>query len=155
MAENKTKATDASVEAYFAAIADEQRRADCRALATVIGKVSKQKPQMWGTGIVGFGSYHYRYESGREGDSCVVGFAARKSDISVYLMGEFAGRDDLLARLGRHKMAKACLSLRTLSDVDMTVLEKLVAGSIAALSKRYGYVAPARESGRTVPLSAG
>ena len=138
MAENKTKATGASVETWLAAIADEGRRQDCRTLVKLMSKVSKQEPRMWGTGIVGFGSYHYKYESGREGDSCLVGLAARKSDISVYLMGDFPGRDDLLAQLGRHKMAKACLSIRKMSDVDAKVLEQIVAASFSAAKSRYG-----------------
>ena len=138
MAENKTKQTDASVEAYFDAISDDQRREDCRALSKLMTKVSKQKPKMWGAGIVGFGSYHYKYESGREGDSCLVGFASRKGDISVYLMGDFPGKARLLEQLGRHKMGKGCLYVRTMSDVNPDILERLVAGSIAAVSERYG-----------------
>ncbi len=93
---------------------------------------------MWGPSIVGFGSYHYRYESGREGDSCAVGFAARKGDISLYLMGGFPEREALLAQLGRHKAGKGCLYLRRLSDVDLQVLERLVTASYAAVKARYG-----------------
>jgi len=85
MAENKTKATDASVDSYIAAIEDEVRRKDCQALAKLMAKVTKEKPQMWGPSIVGFGSYHYKYASGREGDTCLVGFSSRKGDISVYI----------------------------------------------------------------------
>lgn len=138
MAENKTKPTGASVDAYIDAISDEGRRQDCRALAKLMAKVSKQKPAMWGSSIVGFGTYHYKYESGREGDSCVTGFSSRKGDISVYLMGNFPNRTELLAQLGKHKMGKACLSIRKLADVDLGVLEQLVAGSIAAVEHRYG-----------------
>ncbi len=131
MAENKTKMTEASVESYLAAIADETRRADCRALARMMTKVTKEKPKMWGTSIVGFGSYHYKYESGHEGDSCLVGFSSRKGDLSVYLVATFPGSDELFARLGRHKRGKACLYLRKLADVDLKVLEQLIAGSFA------------------------
>jgi hypothetical protein len=138
MAENKTRATEASVVDHLAAIADEDRRKDCEALARLMAKATKQQPVMWGTGIVGFGSYHYKYESGREGDSCLVGFSSRKGDISVYLLAGFPGRDELLAKLGRHKMAKACLYLRRLSDVDLKVLEQLVAGSVTEMKRRYG-----------------
>jgi hypothetical protein len=138
MAENKTKATDASVDSYLSAIADETRRNDCIALAKLMTKATKEKPKMWGAGIVGFGSYHYKYESGREGDSCLAGFSSRKGDISVYLMGDFEGRDALLAQLGKHKMAKACLYIRRLEDVNSKVLEQLVAGSAAAVKRRYG-----------------
>ena len=92
---------------------------------------------MWGAGIVGFGSYHYKYESGREGDSCLTGFSSRKDDVSVYLMAGFDGRDELLAQLGKHKMGKACLYVRKLSEVNPKVLEQLVAGSIAEVKRRY------------------
>ncbi|MBK7613695.1 MAG: DUF1801 domain-containing protein [Vitreoscilla sp.] len=138
MSENKTKANDNSVAAHIAAITDEARRADCEALVTLMSRATGHGPVMWGGSIVGFGSYHYRYESGREGDSCLTGFASRKADISVYLVAGFAGQDELLARLGRHKMAKACLSLRRLSDVDLQVLEQLVAGSVAEVRRRHG-----------------
>jgi hypothetical protein len=138
MAENKTRATGASVADHLAAIEDEGRRKDCQLLAQLMARATGLPPTMWGTSIVGFGSYHYRYESGREGDSCLVGFASRKGDISVYLLAGFPGREELLARLGRHKMAKACLYLRRLSDVDLKVLEQLVAGSVAEVKRRYG-----------------
>jgi hypothetical protein len=134
---SKTTETDASVDDYLAAIDDEVRRDDCRALARLMSGVTRQPPRMWGTGIVGFGSYHYRYESGREGDAPLTGFAARKGDISVYLVTGFEGREALLARLGRHKTGKACLYVRRLSDVDMQVLEQLVAGSVEQMRKRY------------------
>ena len=91
---------------------------------------------MWGSSIVGFGSYHYRYESGREGDSCLTGFSSRKGDISIYIMASFRGHDELLAKLGTHKMAKACLYIRKLSDVDSTVLEQLVAASFEAKARQ-------------------
>ena len=131
MAENKTKATEASVERYLAAIEDEARREDCEALTRLMTKATKHPPKMWGTSIVGFGSYHYKYESGREGDSCLTGFSSRKGDISVYLMGSFPQREALLAKLGKCKTAKACLYIRKLSDVDLKVLEQLVAHSAA------------------------
>ena len=132
MAENKTKATTSSVDAYIEAISDESRRKDCRALAKLMARATKHKPVMWGTAIVGFGSYHYKYDSGREGDSCLVGFSSRKGDISIYLTASFPGREDLLAKLGNHKLAKACLYVRSLSDIDAKVLEQLVAGSAEA-----------------------
>jgi hypothetical protein len=138
MVENKTKATDASLAAYLAAIADEARRQDCAALAKMMTHATKQPPVLWGTSIVGFGSYHYKYESGHEGDSCLVGFSSRKGDISIYLMAGFPGRDELLARLGRHKMGKACLYVRRLGDIDPKVLEQLVVGSVTEIKRRYG-----------------
>ena len=138
MADAKTKPAAASVEAYIAAIESEERRADCRELVRLMSKVTKEPATMWGTSIVGFDSYHYTYASGHSGDSCVAGFSSRKGDISVYLTAGFPGHEDLLAKLGRHKMGKACLSIRRLSDVDMEILEKLVAGSVAETRRRYG-----------------
>lgn len=138
MAENKTQATTASVAEYLAAIEDETRRRDCEALAALMTKLAKAPATMWGTGIVGFGSYHYKYDSGREGDSCVVGFAARKGDISVYLVAGFEGQAALLAQLGRFKTGKVCLYIRKLADIDLKVLEQLIAGSIADTKRRYG-----------------
>jgi hypothetical protein len=131
MAANKTKATEAGVDDYFSGIEDDDRRKDCVALARLMTKATKQQPKMWGSGIVGFGSYHYKYESGREGDSCLVGFSSRKSDIAIYLVGSFPERDALLSKLGKHKTAKACLYVRRLSDVDLKVLEQLVVASVA------------------------
>ena len=136
MAENKTKATRASVDKYISAIQDEARRKDCAELVKLMSRATKETPTMWGSSIVGFGSYHYKYDSGREGDMCLTGFSSRKGDISVYLTADFSGRDKLLARLGRHKMAKACLYIRTLADVDAKVLEQLVAGSVAERKRR-------------------
>jgi len=137
MAENKTKATRASVEGYIAAIEDEARRTDCRALLKLMSDATKEKPTMWGTSIVGFGSYHYRYDSGREGDMCIVGFSSRKGDISLYLTAGFEGRDALLARLGKHKVAKACLYVRRMSDVDPKVLKQLVAAAFEDRKRRH------------------
>jgi Domain of unknown function (DU1801) len=127
MAENKTKPTEASVAAYLAAIADEGRRRDCEALARLMEKATGQPPKMWGPAIVGFGSYHYRYESGREGDMCRVGFASRKGDLTLYGLLGAPGREALLARLGRHRTGKGCLYLKGLAGLDLTVLEQLVA----------------------------
>ena len=138
MAQNKTQATEASVGGYLDAIDDPSRRKDCDALVKLMSRVTKQAPKMWGPSIVGFGSYHYQYESGREGDSCLTGFSSRKPDLSVYLVAGFPGQDELLARLGKHKMGKACLYVRKLSDVDVKVLQELVAGSVAEVKRRHG-----------------
>jgi hypothetical protein len=137
MSENKTKPTNASVESYLATIEDEARRKDCEALVKLMTKATKQPPKMWGASIVGFGSYHYKYESGREGDSCLAGFSSRKSDISVYLVADFPGREELLAKLGKHKLGKGCLYIRRLSDVDPKVLEQLVIDSVAERKRHY------------------
>ncbi|WP_305803949.1 DUF1801 domain-containing protein [Stenotrophomonas sp. YIM B06876] len=138
MSENKARPTDASVSAFLAAVEDGQRRQDCQVLLAMMGSITGQPAVMWGPGMVGFDTYHYRYESGREGDMAVTGFSPRKSDISVYLSAEGPGQVELLARLGRHKMGKACLSIRRLSDIDLDVLEQLIAGSVAEVRRRHG-----------------
>lgn len=137
MAELKTQQTDASVQAYLEAIDDEQRRHDCMAITVLMRRVTKEEPKMWGAGIVGFGSYHYKYESGHEGDACLVGFASRKGDISLYIMSGFESRERLLAELGKHKTGKACLYIKRLSDVQIPVLEKLISESVAHIRRRY------------------
>lgn len=137
MAENKTKETDASVEAYLAAIDDQARRKDCEALADLMAQATKQPPRMWGTSIVGFGRYRYRYASGREGETCTVGFSSRKGDISVYGLNAADDAEELLSKLGKHKAGKGCVYIKRLGDVDLKVLEKLVAGA-AARKREHG-----------------
>ncbi len=132
MAKNKTTETDASVDSYLAAIQDEARRKDCEALVELMARATKHSPKMWGSSIVGFGSYHYKYDNGREGDTCLVGFSSRKGDISVYGLNAAPSHEALIAKLGRHKAGKGCLYIRTLGDVDLTVLQKLVADAVAA-----------------------
>src|SRR6516164_3520411 len=131
MAKNKTKETAASVDSYLAAIKDEARRKDCQALAKLMARATKQPAKMWGSSIVGFGSYHYKYESGREGNMCLVGFSSRKGDISVYGLNAAPGHAKLMPKLGKHKAGKGCLYIRKLSDIDLEVLEKLVADAAA------------------------
>jgi len=131
---NKTQQTDASVEAYFAAIPDASRRADCEALAALMQKATGEPAKMWGAAIVGFGSYHYKYESGREGDMCRLGFASRKDAMALYGLGIEANAD-LVAKLGKHKTGKGCLYIRKLDDVDAKVLKEL----LAAGAKREHY----------------
>src|ERR1700739_1082214 len=118
MKQNKTKPTKLSFQDYLAAIADEAQRADCGALAELMAKATKQPPAMWGTSIVGFGSYHYKYESGREGDICLVGFSSRKRQISLYGLTGAVGAQGLLAKLGKYKTGKGCLYIKTLADLD-------------------------------------
>jgi hypothetical protein len=130
MAENKTKPTQASVEQHLAAIDDEGRRKDCEVLARMMAKATKQKAKMWGSAIVGFGSLNYKSASGREGQTCVIGFSSRKGDISVYGTADAPRRDELLARLGKHKVGKGCLYIRKLSDVDTRALEELLAEAV-------------------------
>jgi hypothetical protein len=137
MSENKTKATKVTAASYFAGIKHETRRADCEALAALMSKVTKQPAVMWGPSIVGFGSYHYVYESGREGDACVVGFSARANEIALYLGNSFPKRDELLAKLGKHKAAVACVYVKSLADIDLKVLEQMVKASYADTVKRW------------------
>ena len=133
----KTKPTEVSVESHIAAIANEEQRNDVQTLVALMRRVVKQEPKMWGPSIVGFGSYHYKYASGREGDSALTGFAVRGSELVVYTAEDFEGRDDLLARLGKHRTGTVCLYIRRLADVDLKVLEKLIARSIADTKSRY------------------
>jgi hypothetical protein len=138
MADNKTKETDASVESYLAAIQDDARRKDCEALAKLMAKATKHPPKMWGSSIVGFGSYHYKYESGREGDMCLVGFSLRKSAISVYGLKAAPSHEELIPQLGKHKAGKGCLYIKSLSDIDLKVLEKLIADAATAKKREHG-----------------
>ena len=136
MSENTTKATDASVQHYLAAIGDDRQRKDCEALATLMTKATKHPPKMWGPSIVGYGSYHYKYDSGREGDACPVGFSARKGNISVYGLNAAVDAPQLLHALGKHKAAKGCVSLKTLAGIDLKVLAKLVASAAREKSRQ-------------------
>jgi hypothetical protein len=142
MTETKTRPGTSSVAAFIAAIPDDERRRDARALSALMSRITHRKPKMWGDSIVGFGSYHYRYDSGHEGDSCLVGFAARRSEFSIYLTGTYfpeqgTAREELLRRLGRHRVGKACLYIRRLSEIDTGVLEELVRMSVDGLTARY------------------
>jgi hypothetical protein len=127
MAENKTKPTRASVTGFLNNIKDRQVRDDCFALVEMMRKVSKSEPVMWGSAIVGFGSYHYVYESGREGDSILIGFSPRKQNISIYLMGGLATVEDELPKLGKHKTGGGCLYIKSLSDIQVPVLKRIFA----------------------------
>lgn len=137
MPEAKTLPNDASVAAFLAAVDDPQRRADAQQLVRLMQQATGEPPVLWGSAIVGFGRYHYRYASGHVGDSCLVGFSPRKGDISLYLQDGFDERADLLARLGRHKLGKVCLYLRRLADVDMAVLADLIGQSVAEMRRRH------------------
>ena len=137
MAENKTKPTEESVEAYIASRANEQQAADCRQLMALFRKITKQPPKMWGPSIVGYGSYRYTYESGRTGEAPLAGFAIRDRELVVYLDCE-EQTTVLLSTLGKHRMTKSCLYFKQLADLDFTVLEKLVIQSIEAVKRRYG-----------------
>ncbi len=134
MGEAKTQPTGASVEDFFAAVADDQRRADSRQLAKIMKRVTGAAPKMWGAGMVGFGTYHYVYESGREGDMFLTGFAPRKNDITLYIMGGLSHYDTILRRMGRFKSGKSCLYVKRLADLDLAVLEELINASVRRIT---------------------
>ena len=137
MTESKTKPTVQSVEEFLNAIPDEQKRADALAIAKLIKQVTRLEPTMWGGSIVGYGSYHYKYASGREGDSCLVGFSPRKQNFTLYLMLGAADYSDLLDKLGKHKTGKGCLYINTLADVDVPTLKELIKRSVKQLKSMY------------------
>jgi len=127
MAENKTKPTASSVSAFLNKIKDAKLRNDCKAIIEIMESISRLKPVMWGSSIIGFGTYHYVYESGREGDTVIVGFAPRKQNIALYLKGGLDPIRDELAKLGKFTTGKGCLYIKSLSEVDTAVLKKLLA----------------------------
>lgn len=137
MAEAKAAKTTASVAAFIRAIPDAQMRADCQAVAALMEKVTKAKPKMWGSSIVGFGTYHYTYASGRSGDWPICGFSPRKAALTLYIMAGFDTYDSLMARLGTFKTGKSCLYLKRLSDVNPRVLEALIKASVALMKRTY------------------
>jgi len=138
MAENKTKPTDASVDAYLAARGNEQQQADCRQLMALLKKATRQSPKMWGPSIVGYGVYRYTYESGRTGEAPVAGFAIRGRELVLYLLMDGKTQAALLAKLGPHKTGNVCLYFKRLADLDLAVLEQLVVNSIAEVKRRHG-----------------
>ncbi|MBC8090072.1 MAG: DUF1801 domain-containing protein [Phycisphaerae bacterium] len=137
MAEAKTKPTSETLDQYLARVADADRRKDCATVATIMEKVTGEKAVIWGTGIVGFGLYRYKYASGQEGDWPVAAFAARKNDLTLYLLPSvLAESPELLKKLGKHKIGTTCLYLKSLSDVDMPTLTKLIKASVDGMEKQ-------------------
>ncbi len=137
MAENKTKATKESVHAFINSIEDVQKRADSKAVMKMMQEVTKEKPRMWGPSIVGFGTYHYKYESGREGDAALTGFSPRKQALSVYIVPGFSKYAVLMKKLGKYKTGRSCLYIKKLEDVDQKVLKELVKQSVSSMRKKY------------------
>ena len=135
-APNKTQETNADVEAFLAAVAPEPRQVEARAICDLMARVSGEPPRMWGSTIVGFGGYHYRYDSGREGDAPLVGFSPRKAALTLYIMSGHQD-DALMSRLGKYKTGKACLYLNKLADVDQEVLAQVIAGCVAHMREAY------------------
>jgi hypothetical protein len=134
MGEAKTKETDESVSTFLNAIKDQARRDDCITVAKLMEDASGFKPKMWGANIVGFGSYHYKYESGREGDSPLIAFSPRKQNLTLYVLG-FEKQDELLTKLGKHSIGNSCLYIKSLSDVHLPALKKLLKQSFQEKKK--------------------
>lgn len=137
MAENKTKPTKVSVTAFIRSIEDEQMRRDARKVAAMMREATGSRARMWGANIVGFGEYHYKYESGREGDFMVTGFSPRKQALTLYVIPGFRHFESIMSKLGKYKTGKSCLYIKRLSDVDERVLKRLIVGSVKYMRKHY------------------
>ena len=135
MPELKTKPTDNSVKAFLNKIADQQKRKDAFTILGLMQKATQAEPKMWGSSIVGFGSYHYKYASGREGDWFVAGFSPRKQNLTLYIMPGFDRYGELLKKLGKHKIGKSCLYINTLADVHVPTLKELIAQSVKHMAR--------------------
>jgi len=138
MTENKTKESDASVDAFLDAVENDERRTDCRMLLSLMAEVTRSEPRMWGSSMIGFGRYHYRYASGREGDWFITGFSPRTKALTLYIMPGFDGYDELMGRLGKHTSGKACIYVRRLDDIDLEVLKEVVLASVLHMRAQYG-----------------
>ena len=134
---NKTQATKASVTEFLNGIEDPDRRRDCKTIARIMREVSGKRATMWGSAMVGYGSYHYHYDSGREGDFFRIGFSPRKQDLTIYIMPGYTDFGALLSKLGKHRKGKSCLYLKRLTDVDMKVLERLIRAGWQDMQRRY------------------
>ena len=137
MPENKTKPTDASVSEFLDTVDNEQKRSDTRAIVEMMHEVTGYTATMWGTSIIGFGSYSYKYRSGHSGDWSIVGVSPRKRNITVYIMPGFSQFEDQLSRLGKHKTSKSCLYINKLSDVDSDVLREIIHQSVEYMKEKY------------------
>jgi hypothetical protein len=136
--ELKTKLNDASVEDFLNSVTDEKQRKDSFTLLELFKKVTREEPKMWGSSIIGFGSYHYKYASGQEGDWMMTGFSPRKTNLSIYIMGGFETNPELMEKLGKYKTGKSCLYVKSLEDVDLKIVEKLIKADLAYMKKMYG-----------------
>jgi hypothetical protein len=138
MSDIKTKPTKVKVEDFLNAVEHPTRKKDGFELLQIMGEITKEKPRMWGSSIVGFGTYHYKYESGREGNIPIVGFSPRKQSLSVYIMPGFVEYEEILGRLGKHRIGKTCLYINKLADVDIPVLKELIVKSVEHMETK-GY----------------
>lgn len=137
MAENKTQPTKVRVSDFLGAVENPKRRADARKVASMMRRATGKRATMWGSSIVGFGKYHYRYESGREGDFMLTGFSPRKQNLVVYIVPGFKPFESQMSKLGKYKTGRSCLYINKLEDVDEKVLEKLIKDSVKLMKKRY------------------
>jgi hypothetical protein len=137
MAELKTKPNKASVDKFLNSVKDERKRKDCFKVLELMKKITKEEPVMWGPSIVGFGSYHYKYESGREGDFFLTGFSPRKQSLTLYIMAGFKRYSEIMKKLGKHKTGSSCLYNNKLEDIDMKILKELITESIKYMKKKY------------------
>ena len=137
MAENKTKQTEASVDKFINSVKDKNIQEDCCTIIKLMKTVTKEEPKMWGPSIIGFGSYHYKYASGREGDMCIAGFSPRKQNLTIYLLAGFEKQKAQLEKLGKFKTGKTCLYIKSLKDVDDKVLKEMVNSSVNEMKKLY------------------
>ncbi len=137
MAELKTKPNDQNVETFIDSVEPEWKRDDARELLTFFEKITGEKPVMWGDSLIGYGKYHYKYKSGREGDWFTAGFSPRKANMTIYVMAGFEGQEELLEQLGKYKKSVGCLYVKKLADIDMNVLEQMTKKSIETLKRRY------------------
>jgi hypothetical protein len=137
MAELKTKRNKGDVEAFLNSVPDEKKRRDSFTILELMKQVTGEEPKMWGDSIVGFGSYHYKYESGREGDWFVTGFSPRKQNLTIYIMSGFDEYDNLMSRLGKYKTGKSCLYIKKIDDVDQDVLQELVKKSVEHMEESH------------------
>jgi len=137
-AQNKTTENEASVDSFLASVSDQQKRSDCLALKSMMEGITGSPAKMWGASIVGFGTYHYKYDSGREGDFMKVGFSPRAQNVTVYIIAGFDRYEALINKLGKHKTGKSCLYIKKLEDIDLDVLEELVKESYNLMTEKYG-----------------
>ncbi len=136
-AKNKTQKTQKSPAEFLKGVAPAQKQQDCFDILAMMKDAAGLAPKMWGASIIGFGDYHYKYDSGREGDSCRVGFSPRAQNIAIYIMPGYQDFDDELSRLGKHKMGKSCLYIKKLADVDVDVLREMIVKGLALMEEKY------------------
>jgi hypothetical protein len=137
MAELKTRVNNDSVEKFISEVEDEQKRNDCYAILKLMKHITKEEPKMWGSNIIGFGSYHYIYASGQEGDWPLTGFSPRKQNLTLYIMSVFDRYNELMAKLGKYKTGKSCLYIKKLKDIDLDILKELINESVICMKKKY------------------